>query len=118
MNDTNANLTASSARPRRMGVRAALLATAVFASTASAQLPPLEHAVIQANVAAVIRMLDAGADPNGSIDFDSPLSLAADGCNWRHNEGRNCLKVVKALLDRGADPNYYASGGSPPLLPP
>ena len=109
MNDTNASLTATSARLRRMSVWAALVATAVLAFEAFANGcdSDLHYPAGEGDVAEVTRLLDAGADPNACAgDGDTPLHLAAE-------EGH--VEVVRLLLDRGADLNASGDYGRTPL---
>ena len=60
-------------RLRRMDVWAALLATAVFVSAASASAQSLHDDAGKGDIAAVTRALDSGAIPNArNEDGDSP----------------------------------------------
>ena len=77
--------------------------------------PPLRQTLMRRkNVELVLALLDADADPNSSIYLaerrTTPLQLAAE---WGD------MRVIKALLDVGADPNYigdFPHGGSDALL--
>lgn len=95
-------------RPRRMDVRAALLATAVLAFAASAEAESLQEAAWAGDVAAVTRMLATGADPGARIEYGwTPLHEAAK---------RGLVAFVRLLLDAGADPDVrYEKNQEPPL---
>ena len=68
---------------------------------------PLQSAAYRGDIAAIIALLDAGADPNGkNTDVGTPLHLAAI---------RGHQAAVAALLGAGADPNRKNSGGLTPL---
>jgi ankyrin repeat protein len=63
----------------------------------------LIEAVNDTNVSLVGQLLEAGADPNGTLNEGtiSPLGLA---CN------KGNVEIVKLLLEFGADPNYIPNG--------
>ncbi len=65
---------------------------------------PLEHAVHKNQRAAVIALLDAGADANArDHDGSTALMMAA---------GYGYTGIVQVLQDRGADPHFEANDGS------
>lgn len=80
-------------RLRRAGVRAALLAAAVFAFAAFTRAGSLHDAARDGDVAAVTRMLvDQGADPNARDMHGSTPLLRAE------REGRR--EVARLLRER------------------
>ena len=66
---------------------------------------PLDQAVGEGNEAMVRFLLKAGAAVNGRCRNGSPLHTA---CAWRH------LKLVKLLLEHGADPSALDARGHTP----
>jgi ankyrin repeat protein len=69
---------------------------------------PLHSAVKSGDVAEAVRLLRAGANPNGANRYGvAPLSLAALG-----GDGA----IVQALLEAGADPNGMAGEGETVLM--
>jgi cytohesin len=67
---------------------------------------PLAAAVSQRHADAVVELIRAKADPNGSTPYASPLIVSALGD----------APTLKALLEGGADPNRPDLGGMPPLM--
>ena len=69
----------------------------------------LHHAVERGDTAAVIALLNEGADPNArGQDDETLLHIAVYG-------RRNTLAIVTALLDAGADPNAENENEKTPL---
>lgn len=81
------------------------LLTAALLATPTAIAGPLDDAAISGDVAALKRLLDEGANPNGNgtPNVPTPLFFAAE---------RGNLAAVDALLDSGADVNALTSRGS------
>ena len=71
-------------------------------------LTALHHAVREGNAAAVLALLDGGADINdpSSVDHTTPLLLAMINGQF---------DVAKVLMARGADPNIESTAGNTPL---
>ena len=69
---------ASRSRLRRMGVWAALLATAVFAHAASAMAESLHEAVKEGDIAAITRMLDEPPRVSRRLQSLSPREAGAN----------------------------------------
>ena len=67
----------------------------------------VQEAAEKGDVAAVTRLLDAGADP------DAPNEIGVTSLHLAAYEGR--LEVVTLLLDRGADPDARDDFGKTPL---
>jgi ankyrin repeat protein len=83
-----------------------LLAAKMLAAAPAEGL--LFPAIQKADIAAVKRLLDAGASPNERDANGTPALMAAT-----LYAGADCLKL---LLDRGADPNGANSAGATPLM--
>ena len=71
-------------------------------------LTALHHAVREGNTAAVVALLDGGANVNdpSSIDHTTPLLMALINGQF---------DVAKILIARGADPNVESTAGNTPL---
>lgn len=74
---------------------------------ASIQVLPLSYATRLKNSAAVVALLQAGANPNQVFKGRAALDVAA------FHDARAC---GEALLDRGADPNIRDEIGRTPLM--
>lgn len=70
---------------------------------------PVWFAAYSGRAEAVLALLDAGLDVNEPVSGSTLLSLAV---------GENHLALVRALLNRGADPNLRNPGGLSPGLTP
>ena len=74
---------------------------------------PLLIALLNGQVGLAIELLERGANPNVADDFHrAALFAAIDLRNFNHdkypfmyNDGRDPLDLIKALLEKGADPN-------------
>src|SRR5262249_26689866 len=71
-------------------------------------LSPLHHAVRQGNMAAVIALLDGGANVNDTSDVDHPTPPLEATINGQFD-------VALKLIERGADVNAAAKSGFTPL---
>ncbi len=74
---------------------------------------PLIIALLNGQVGLATELLSRGADPNAADDYHrGPLFAAIDLRNFNHDkypdlptDGRDPLDLIKALLDKGANPN-------------
>lgn len=79
---------------------------------------PLRIAIMKKNLFFVKEMLDYGADPNGRSDIDDrpEIITAVNSIFYSKNEDKEeSLKILKLLIERGANVNSRESTGGTPL---
>ncbi len=78
-----------------------------FFINATVPYTPLFHAIDKENIEMVKLLLDAGVDPNLTLEWhDAPIHLAVK---------RKKMDIVRALLEKGVDPNALGEDGATPL---
>lgn len=79
-------------------------------------LDQLRLSAIEANVAVVQALVDAGVDPNAGPAGDAPLVRALSACAHQGGENENILATLDVLLKAGADVKALDDNKNTPLI--
>ncbi len=79
-------------------------------------LDQLRLSAIEANVAVVEALVDAGVDPNAGPAGDAPLVRALSACAHQEGENENILATIDVLLKAGADVKALDDNKNTPLI--